>query len=60
MLTTLKPDALLNDLAAYLNDNPDSRIEKLHLYPLGGLRKSIEWINEIEPAVADDDRINAA
>ncbi len=60
MLTSLNPEILLNDLAEHLRQNPSSRIEKLHIYPLGGLRRSVEWIDRIEQDIADSDRINAA
>ena len=59
MLLNHNPEALLNDLAAYLNENPDSRIEKLHIYPLGGLRKSIEWIQRKQQEF-EDNRVNVA
>lgn len=60
MITSLKPEILLNDLAEHLRQNPASKIEKLHIYPLGGLRKSIDWIDRIERDIADNDRISAA
>ena len=60
MITSLKPDILLHDLAEHVRNNPTSRIEKLHIYPLGGLRKSVEWIQRVQQDVADDDRTNAA
>ncbi|MDE0310145.1 MAG: methylenetetrahydrofolate reductase [Acidiferrobacterales bacterium] len=60
MLTSLKPEPLLNDLAEYQKKNPASKIEKLHIYPLGGLRKSVEWINRIEQEIVDYKNINAA
>lgn len=53
MLTSLKPDDMLNDLAQYVSGNPHSRIENLHIYPLGGLRKSVEWIENIQQRVVD-------
>ena len=60
MLTSLKPDNLLHDLAEHVRCNPQSKIENLHIYPLGGLRKSVEWIQRVQQDVADDDRTNAA
>ena len=60
MLTSIKPKILLDELAEYLRQNPTSKIEKLHIYPLGGLRRSVEWIDRIQQDITDDDRTNAA
>ena len=48
LLSNSTPQVLLNDLARYRTNNPQSQIEKLHIYPLGGLKKSIDWLNGIE------------
>ncbi len=37
------PDALLRDLAAYKDNDPACSIDGVHMYPLGGLRKTAEW-----------------
>ena len=41
------PDALILDLAKHLG-NEDSLINGIHVYPLGGLKKSAAWFTEIE------------
>ncbi len=37
------PDALLSDLAHYRTTDPACGIEGIHMYPLGGLRKTAAW-----------------
>ena len=49
LLSVSAPDKLLLDLARYRAIDPDCGITKVHVYPLGGLRKSALWTN----AVAD-------
>jgi len=38
------PDRLLWELADYRLQHPNTLIEKVHIYPFGGLRKSTEWL----------------
>ena len=47
MLVNSTPERLLNDLAAHWSWNSDSIIEQLHVYPLGGLRKSADWFERL-------------
>jgi len=51
LLTVQQPDRLLIDLAHHKATNPLSAIAKIHVYPLGGLRRSAKW----SYAVADGD-----
>ncbi len=37
------PDKLVTDLADYYANDPDSGISGVHMYPLGGLRRSALW-----------------
>lgn len=41
------PDKLIADLAAYRARDADCLIERVHIYPLGGLRKSAEWAHAV-------------
>ena len=43
LLTVSTPDRLVADLAAYQSRNPACGIKGVHMYPLGGLKKSAEW-----------------
>lgn len=38
-----EPDLLVRELANYKATDPDCGIEGVHMYPLGGLKKSAEW-----------------
>jgi methylenetetrahydrofolate reductase (NADPH) len=43
LMTVSAPDRLLLDLARYKAFDPDCGIAKVHMYPLGGLRRSADW-----------------
>ncbi len=43
LLAVQQPDRLLVDLARHKAANPLNTIAKLHVYPLGGLRRSAKW-----------------
>ncbi len=43
MLSAQAPDRLVRDLAAYADSDPDCGIEGVHMYPLGGLKKTAVW-----------------
>ncbi len=48
LLNVKTPDKLIYDLAIYCAKNPESGIKQTHLYPLGGLVKSAEWLNAVQ------------
>ena len=41
------PDKLITDLALYKQENPASRLAKLHFYAFGGIKKTSEWLSLI-------------
>ena len=43
LMTVNAPDRLILDLARYKASDPSCGIAKVHVYPLGGLRKSAAW-----------------
>lgn len=43
LLTVSTPDALIADLADYQATDATCGIERVHMYPLGGLKKSADW-----------------
>jgi len=49
LLNVKAPDRLVCELAYYRAHEPDCGIRRVHVYPLGGLRRSAQWIY----AVAD-------
>lgn len=56
LMSVNAPDKLLLDLARYKAYDPDCGIARVHVYPLGGLRRSTAWTY----AVADGDfEVNA-
>ena len=43
LLTVSAPDRLVAELASYQANDPACGIKGVHMYPLGGLKKSAEW-----------------
>ena len=41
------PSQLLRDLIAGIDADPDCLIKQCHLYPLGGLSKSADWMYRV-------------
>ncbi len=47
-LATLNtPDKLIYDLASYINSNETSNLENIHFYAFGGMKKTAEWLNQL-------------
>ena len=51
--TARTPDKLIADLTDYKNDNPASKLCKLHFYAFGGIKKTSEWLNMISNSPLD-------
>ena len=47
LATNRTPDKLIADLADYKEDNPSSKLTKLHFYAFGGIKKTSEWLNNV-------------
>jgi methylenetetrahydrofolate reductase (NADPH) len=43
LLSQQEPDRLVRELAQYAANDPNCGIEGVHMYPLGGLKKSAAW-----------------
>ena len=43
LLTVSAPDKLVTELAAYKATDPRCGISGVHMYPLGGLKKTADW-----------------
>lgn len=59
LMTVNAPDQLVTDLARYAAEDPDCGIARVHVYPLGGLKKSAAWSNAVAEgdfAMKRDDR----
>ena len=47
LMTVSAPDRLVTDLAAYQASDPGCGITGVHMYPLGGLRRSAKWSHAV-------------
>lgn len=52
LLLPYTPDDVVGALAAHKAANPDFAIEKLHIFPLGGISKSAQWAGAQKSAAA--------
>ena len=48
LATLSTPDKLIYDLAEHSEINKDSKLEKIHFYAFGGMKKTSEWLNNLE------------
>jgi methylenetetrahydrofolate reductase (NADPH) len=46
LLLPFTPNEVLNDLAAHKAAHPDSNIERVHFFPLGGIKTNANWAIE--------------
>lgn len=52
LMTPYAPTEVLRELAIYRATHPDSRIEQVHFFPLGGIVANAEWANECTRAAS--------
>lgn len=45
LLRPMEPTDVAAALAAHKADHPESLLERLHIFPLGGIRPSLEWLD---------------
>jgi len=50
LMLPYEPTEMLEELAAYLADHPDSLIKQVHCFPLGGIRASADWASRTTAA----------
>ena len=48
LMTVNAPDKLVLDLAANSAKDPNCQIKKVHMYPLGGMKKSAAWLYAVQ------------
>ena len=48
LMTVNAPDKLVRGLARYAAEDPDCGITHCHLFPLGGLEKSMTWLRAVQ------------
>ncbi len=44
MLSGFDPDDVVNPIEQHVNNNPESAIKQVHVFPFGGTKKSAEWL----------------
>ena len=54
LLFPFEPTSILTELADYKESNPNSNIEGIHFFPLGGIEKSSDFIKNITTAQHTD------
>ena len=47
LLLPYKPTSIISELANYKSQNPEFNIEKVHFFPLGGIKQVSDFVNEI-------------
>src|SRR5438477_12884275 len=47
LLTVSAPDEQLVALAKYRTENPQTRIQGLHFFPFGGLKRTTDWLKQL-------------
>ncbi len=48
LLVPYEPSDFLADIAAYKAKKPESLIEQVHIFPLGGIQASTEWLSRMQ------------
>ncbi|MHA1548119.1 MAG: methylenetetrahydrofolate reductase [Alphaproteobacteria bacterium] len=51
LVKPFEPTALISDLVRHCAANPDSNIQQIHFFPLGGIRPCADWANKRSGAV---------
>ena len=48
LLLPYKPTKILNKLAECKFEDPELNIEQVHFFPLGGIKKTADWVSEVQ------------
>ena len=48
LATLSTPDKLIYDLANYIHTNNSSNLQNIHFYAFGGMKKTADWLNELD------------
>ena len=49
LILPYSPRQFLSELSSYKKENTKSNIQSIHFFPLGGIKKTTEFLNEINP-----------
>ena len=47
LLLPYEPTKILQDLSDYKSKDPNLNIEKVHFFPIGGIKKTVDWVAEM-------------
>jgi methylenetetrahydrofolate reductase (NADPH) len=47
LLLPYEPTKILQDLSEYKSKDPQLNIEKVHFFPIGGIKKTVDWVAEM-------------
>jgi len=47
LLLPYKPTQMLNELSEYKSKDPTLNIEKVHFFPIGGIKQTSDWLEEV-------------
>ncbi len=47
LAATKSPDKLIYDLASYKTNNPNTKLNKIHFYAFGGIKKTSDWLKTV-------------
>ena len=47
LLLPYEPTQIINALAIFKNNYPDFNIEQVHFFPLGGIKRTVDWVDEV-------------
>ena len=47
LLLPYKPTKMLNDLSEYKSKDPTLNIEQVHFFPIGGIKQTTDWLEEV-------------
>jgi len=48
LLLPYKPTQILKDLAEYKSKDPELNIEQVHFFPIGGIKQTTDWLEEVQ------------
>ena len=48
LLLPYKPTQILNELAEYKSKDPELNIEQVHFFPIGGIKQTVDWLEEFQ------------
>jgi len=47
LLLPYKPTQMLNELSEYMSKDPTLNIEQVHFFPIGGIKQTSDWLEEV-------------